>query len=150
MEGVIAGELRVDAATAAAASASDDDWGSSSEDEGEGTDPVVRGDPLLIPPQKFAHVFPGIFRSGYPHRRNLAFLTTMGIRSVLCLSTESHAESSNREFLRDHGIRLFDIGLKGNCEPFQSIPVDRFAEALNVLLGMYACAFRWVGAAFWP
>jgi tyrosine-protein phosphatase SIW14 len=33
-----------------------------------------------------------------------------------------------------NGISFFHIGFCGNVEPFQSIPVERFAQALNIVL----------------
>ena len=39
----------------------------------------------LVPPDNFAMVWRGVYRSGYPTKRNFAFLRQLGLRSVLFL-----------------------------------------------------------------
>ncbi|GBG77434.1 hypothetical protein CBR_g23883 [Chara braunii] len=38
---------------------------------------------LFIPPLNFAMVDKGVYRSGYPNKRNLTFLNKLGLRSVV-------------------------------------------------------------------
>ena len=38
---------------------------------------------LLIPPLNFAMVADGIYRSGYPSKKNHQFLKTLGLKSIL-------------------------------------------------------------------
>uniref|UniRef100_A0A8R7UEX4 diphosphoinositol-polyphosphate diphosphatase n=1 Tax=Triticum urartu TaxID=4572 RepID=A0A8R7UEX4_TRIUA len=75
----------------------------------------------------------GVYRSGFPDASNLPFLENLRLRSVLCLCPEPYPEA-NQEFLRAHGIRLFQLGIDGSKEPFVSIPEDRIREALKVIL----------------
>ncbi|KAM3256318.1 hypothetical protein ACQJBY_049046 [Aegilops geniculata] len=122
---------------------------------GEGEEPLQ-----LVPPLNFAMVDHGVYRSGFPDASNLPFLETLRLRSVLsvhgyvhtyvllrgggavilirfdfsrCLCPEPYPEA-NQEFLRAHGIRLFQLGIDGSKEPFVSIPEDRIREALKVIL----------------
>uniref|UniRef100_A0A0A9CXX1 diphosphoinositol-polyphosphate diphosphatase n=1 Tax=Arundo donax TaxID=35708 RepID=A0A0A9CXX1_ARUDO len=88
---------------------------------------------LLVPPLNFAMVNHGVYRSGFPDVSNLPFLESLRLRSVLCLCPEPYPEA-NLEFLRAHGIRLFQLGIDGSKEPFVNIPEDRIREALKVIL----------------
>ncbi|KAL6594383.1 hypothetical protein ACP70R_048576 [Stipagrostis hirtigluma subsp. patula] len=88
---------------------------------------------LLVPPLNFAMVDHGVYRSGFPDVSNLPFLESLRLRSVLCLCPEPYPEP-NLEFLRAHGITLFQLGIDGSKEPFVNIPEDRIREALKVIL----------------
>ncbi|KAF0917414.1 hypothetical protein E2562_017863 [Oryza meyeriana var. granulata] len=99
--------------------------------EGEAT--AGAGEGLLVPPLNFAMVDHGVYRSGFPDVSNLPFLESLRLRSVLCLCPEPYPEA-NQEFLRAHGIRLFQFGIDGSKEPFVNIPEDRIREALKVVL----------------
>ncbi|RCV10945.1 hypothetical protein SETIT_2G148600v2 [Setaria italica] len=102
--------------------------------EGEAAPAAAAGEELLlVPPLNFAMVDHGIYRSGFPDVSNLPFLESLRLRSVLCLCPEPYPEA-NLEFLRAHGIRLFQFGIDGSKEPFVNIPEDRIREALNVIL----------------
>ncbi|TKW32210.1 hypothetical protein SEVIR_2G155100v4 [Setaria viridis] len=102
--------------------------------EGEAAPAAAAGEELLlVPPLNFAMVDHGIYRSGFPDVSNLPFLESLRLRSVLCLCPELYPEA-NLEFLRAHGIRLFQFGIDGSKEPFVNIPEDRICEALNVIL----------------
>jgi len=37
----------------------------------------------LVPPLNFAMVAPGVYRSGYPNKRNFPFLRRLGLRSIM-------------------------------------------------------------------
>ncbi|OEL34912.1 putative tyrosine-protein phosphatase [Dichanthelium oligosanthes] len=102
--------------------------------EGEPVPPPAVGEELLlVPPLNFAMVNHGVYRSGFPDVSNLPFLESLRLRSVLCLCPEPYPEP-NLEFLRAHGIRLFQFGIDGSKEPFVNIPEDRIREALKVIL----------------
>lgn len=88
---------------------------------------------MRIPPLNLACVLPGIYRSGYPNRRNFEYMKTIGLKSVLCLCVDD-VLPANVEFYAANNIRFFHVGIVGNTEPFQSIPADRFAHALNITL----------------
>uniref|UniRef100_A0A0E0LYI2 diphosphoinositol-polyphosphate diphosphatase n=1 Tax=Oryza punctata TaxID=4537 RepID=A0A0E0LYI2_ORYPU len=118
------------------------------QEEGEATSTAAagEGEGLLVPPLNFAMVDHGVYRSGFPDVSNLPFVESLRLRSVLCLCPEPYPEA-NQEFLRAHGIRLFQFGIDGSkelgfgtenrcClqEPFVNIPEDRIREALKVVL----------------
>ncbi|KAL1358584.1 hypothetical protein AAHE18_04G044200 [Arachis hypogaea] len=90
-------------------------------------------DDVLVPPLNFAVVDNGIFRSGFPEPANFGFLKSLHLRSVICLCPEPYPEP-NSEFLKSHGIRLFQFGIDGCKEPFVNIPEDTIREALKVVL----------------
>ncbi|XP_010268318.1 PREDICTED: probable tyrosine-protein phosphatase At1g05000 [Nelumbo nucifera] len=94
---------------------------------------ILNGDDDLVPPSNFAMVERGIYRSGFPTQSNFGFLETLNLRSIIYLCPEPYPES-NSEFLRSHGIKLFQFAIDGNKEPFESIPQDVIMEALRVLL----------------
>lgn len=45
--------------------------------------PLPFEEPLLIPPLNFSLVAPGVYRSGYPNKKNHAFLASLGLRTIL-------------------------------------------------------------------
>lgn len=46
-------------------------------------------DKTLIPPLNFSMVASGVYRSGFPNRKNHAFLQQLGLKSVLCVGFSS-------------------------------------------------------------
>ncbi|KAL6863829.1 hypothetical protein ACP4OV_016732 [Aristida adscensionis] len=105
--------------------------------DGEAAEPGAGGEEeelLLVPPLNFAMVDHGVYRSGFPDVSNLPFLDSLRLRSVLCLCPEPYPEA-NLEFLRAHGITLFQLGIDGSKEPFVNIPEDRIRDALKIILG---------------
>ncbi|XP_050208050.1 tyrosine-protein phosphatase DSP1 [Mercurialis annua] len=96
--------------------------------------PPVVGDELgFTPPLNFSMVDNGIFRSGFPDSANFSFLQTLELQSIVYLCPEPYPEL-NMEFLKEHGIKLFQFGIEGHKEPFVNIPEDMIREALKVVL----------------
>eukprot|EP01137_Pigoraptor_chileana_P014587 Opistho-2@69394 len=88
---------------------------------------------IFVPPLNFAMVAPGVYRSGYPNKKNFPFLKRLGLKSLLYLCPEPYAEN-NVGFLTENGIGLFHFGIFGNKEPFVEIPDRVIRQALAVLL----------------
>ncbi|ELR19163.1 tyrosine specific protein phosphatase, putative [Acanthamoeba castellanii str. Neff] len=88
---------------------------------------------LFIPPLNFAMVAPGVYRSGYPNKKNFPFLKKMGLKSILYLCPEAYPDE-NLEFLEKYGIKLLHFGINGNKEPFVEIPPHVIRNALVDLL----------------
>lgn len=88
---------------------------------------------LLTPPLNFAMVDYGIFRSGFPDTTNFSFLQSLKLRSIIYLCPEPYPHA-NVEFLKLHGIQLFQFGIEGSKEPFVNIPEDKVREALKVAI----------------
>ena len=88
---------------------------------------------LLIPPDNFAQVNYGVYRSGFPTKRNFAFLRTLHLRSLVYLCPEDYPPS-HLAFLAQHNTALHHIPLQGNKEPFIDIPPHLMTAALSLLL----------------
>eukprot|EP01136_Pigoraptor_vietnamica_P003404 Opistho-1_new@32627 len=95
--------------------------------------PPVARPSILVPPLNFAMVAPGVYRSGYPNKKNFPFLQQLGLKSLLYLCPEPYAEN-NAAFLAENGIGLFHFGIFGNKEPFVEIPERVIRQALAVLV----------------
>eukprot|EP01094_Clydonella_sp_ATCC50884_P023752 TRINITY_DN5772_c0_g1_i1.p1 TRINITY_DN5772_c0_g1~~TRINITY_DN5772_c0_g1_i1.p1 ORF type:complete len:204 (-),score=65.80 TRINITY_DN5772_c0_g1_i1:314-898(-) len=91
--------------------------------------------PLLIPPLNFAMVAHGVYRSGYPNKKNHQFLRKLKLRSILYLCPEEYSQP-NIEFMKENNIQLLHYGINGNKEPFVDIPEDRIRAALVDLLNV--------------
>ncbi|KAJ3671905.1 hypothetical protein LUZ60_007984 [Juncus effusus] len=88
---------------------------------------------MLVPPYNFAMVDKGIYRSGFPKSENFGFLEALNLRSIVYLCPEPYPEE-NLEFLKSHGINLFQCGIEGHKDPHVKIPKDAITKALKVLL----------------
>ncbi|KAI9989757.1 hypothetical protein PInf_020044 [Phytophthora infestans] len=88
----------------------------------------------LIPPENFAMIEKGLYRSGFPKKKNFAFLKkSLQLKSILTLVLEDYP-LANTEFNKMHGIKLLQFGVPGNKEPFVDIPEDGIVAALKAVL----------------
>ncbi|XP_006858403.2 probable tyrosine-protein phosphatase At1g05000 [Amborella trichopoda] len=87
----------------------------------------------LRPPVNFSMVDHGVFRSSFPDITNFSFLQILGLRSILYLCPEPYPEA-NQAFLESHGIKLFQFGIEGHKEPFETIPEETVRKALKVVV----------------
>ncbi|BGP13153.1 tyrosine-protein phosphatase siw14 [Rhodosporidiobolus nylandii] len=90
-------------------------------------------DSILTPPENFAMVSAGLYRSSFPRSQNFSFLRSLGLKSVLTL-VESEYPQENLDFYEAEGIQFFQIPIPSNKEPFVSIPEDKLVAALAVAL----------------
>ncbi|KAF1334044.1 Tyrosine phosphatase, partial [Globisporangium splendens] len=67
----------------------------------------------LIPPLNFSMVASGVYRSGFPNRKNHAFLQQLGLKSVLYLCHQEH-QKDNIAFFEENGITVFQCPIDGN------------------------------------
>jgi len=81
------------------------------------------------PPANFAMCAEGVYRGGFPSKRNCAFLRRVGLRSIVYLVPEDPPEYY-LEFMRQNDIALLRCGMVGNKEPFVEIPPDAVAAAV--------------------
>ncbi len=86
-----------------------------------------------MPPENFARVCEGIYRSSFPRVDNFPFLESLHLKSILCLIPESYPVE-NVTFNEQQGIKIFQIGLSGNKEPFVKIKPDLVTQALQILI----------------
>ncbi|TDH67912.1 hypothetical protein CCR75_003810 [Bremia lactucae] len=88
----------------------------------------------LIPPENFAMIEKGLYRSGFPKKKNFSFLKeSLQLKSILTLVLEDYP-LANTEFNKMHGIKLLQFGVPGNKEPFVDIPEDGIVAALKAVL----------------
>lgn len=88
---------------------------------------------MYVPPENFARVCEGIYRSSFPRIENFQFLKSLGLRSILCLIPEEYP-IENTKFNESNGIKFYQIGLSGNKEPFVKIKPELVTEAIKILI----------------
>lgn len=93
----------------------------------------AKGPRSLSPPENFGPVINKIYRSSFPQPPNFAFLKTLNLKSVLCLIPEEYPKT-HEEFFEKEGIKLFQMGMSGNKEPFVKISSDLVTEALKIVM----------------
>jgi tyrosine-protein phosphatase SIW14 len=67
----------------------------------------------LVAPDNFAMVESGIYRSAFPRPRNTRFLSSLGLKCIVCLVPEDYPEDLVH-YYESKGIVLKQIGLEGN------------------------------------
>eukprot|EP00127_Corallochytrium_limacisporum_P002281 Clim_evm69s109 gene=Clim_evmTU69s109 len=87
----------------------------------------------LEPPDNFAMVQQGIYRSAFPKRKNFEFLKKLNLKTILTLVLED-LPLANKRFCKENGITILQFGVPGNKEPFVDIPEKVMRAALSVLL----------------
>ena len=87
----------------------------------------------ILPPENFAMVWRGVYRSGFPTKKNLAFLQQLGLRSILYLCPEEYPDS-HVGFLEEQGVQLLHFGVTGNKEPFDEMSDDVVRAALRAVI----------------
>jgi tyrosine-protein phosphatase SIW14 len=87
----------------------------------------------LTPPENFSPVINTIYRSSFPQPNNFTFLKTLNLKSVLCLIPEDYPKLQ-LEFLKRENIKLFQLGMSGNKEPFVKISSELITEAAKIVL----------------
>ncbi|KAF5218705.1 hypothetical protein ECC02_008341 [Trypanosoma cruzi] len=87
----------------------------------------------LVPSINFAMVCPGVYRSGYPTRKNFRFLRALRLRTILYLCPEEYAES-NVKFCEENDIRILRFATEGNKEPFMDISEPLMHRILSALV----------------
>ncbi|KAI5962342.1 SIW14 [Candida pseudojiufengensis] len=90
-------------------------------------------DQPLTPPENFALVIGSIYRSSFPQPNNFSFLRGLGLKSVLCLIPEDYPELQ-QQWLQNENIKLFQLGMSGNKEPFVKISSDLITQAIKIVL----------------
>ncbi|GEQ67389.1 hypothetical protein JCM33374_g1053 [Metschnikowia sp. JCM 33374] len=87
----------------------------------------------LTPPENFAPVIDQIYRSSFPQTQNYGFLKKLKLKSVLCLIPEEYPQAQS-EFFEKEGIRLFQLGMSGNKEPFVKISSELITKAMKIVI----------------
>ncbi|CUS09381.1 unnamed protein product [Tuber aestivum] len=89
----------------------------------------------LSPPPNFAMVGNGgfVYRSSFPKPENFPYLQKLKLKSIITLVSETHP-AENNEFMRQNGIKHFQIGMPGNKAPFVNVSDDKISIALRIIL----------------
>ncbi|SCU89739.1 LAFA_0E20494g1_1 [Lachancea sp. 'fantastica'] len=88
----------------------------------------------VIPPENFSHIAGEIYRSSFPRPENFSFLqSSIKLKSIMVLFPEEYPQE-NLDFMSKAGIRLFQIGMSGNKEPFVNIPSNLLTSALEIAI----------------
>ncbi|KAH3667781.1 hypothetical protein WICMUC_005313 [Wickerhamomyces mucosus] len=96
----------------------------------------ISGDSIgeeLLPPENFSPVIKDIYRSSFPRPENFEFLSKLGLRSILILIPEEYPPE-NLQFLEHNKIKVFQVGMSGNKEPFVNVPHNVITQALEVAI----------------
>jgi len=88
---------------------------------------------FFIPPINFAAVDKGVYRSGYPSRRNFSFLRNLKLKTVVYLCPEDYAEE-NADFFASLDTHVYHFKLEGNKEPVVDISEEEIRRALKIVL----------------
>ncbi|KAJ1637158.1 tyrosine phosphatase family-domain-containing protein [Pavlovales sp. CCMP2436] len=91
----------------------------------------------MIPPINFELVAPGVYRSGFPTRKNLRFLRGLGLRSVIRLSSKEYSPEVV-EFMAASEVAAIDCITEGNREPFSCINARVIRRAFATLTATHA------------
>ncbi|KAG5512196.1 hypothetical protein GH5_07679 [Leishmania sp. Ghana 2012 LV757] len=86
----------------------------------------------LVPTINFSMVCPGVYRSGYPAKKNYSFLCALRLRSILYLCPEDYSES-NLKFCEENGIHVLRFPTEGNKEPFCDISEPLMHRILSAI-----------------
>lgn len=95
--------------------------------------PILDEAAELTPPENFAPVINTIYRSSFPQPVNFSFLKKLKLKSILCLIPEDYPQL-HQKFLEDQGIKLFQLGMSGNKEPFVKISSELITEAIKIVI----------------
>lgn len=87
----------------------------------------------LLPPENFSMVEAGVYRSSFPRTKNIEFLKTLQLKSVLALIPEEYPVAMT-DFYNQTGVKLLNCGLDGNKWPFKEIDEDNLINALKLIL----------------
>jgi tyrosine-protein phosphatase SIW14 len=94
---------------------------------------MERADDLLIPPLNFGRVCRGVYRSGYPGKKNFTFLKKLKLHTVLNLS-EHEYPAETLELLSENQVKWTHMPMVGNREPMQSTDEALLCKALVQVL----------------
>ncbi|KAI5785588.1 putative tyrosine phosphatase family protein [Peziza echinospora] len=87
----------------------------------------------LIPPQNFAPVEDGLYRSGQPSSINLAFLRELNLKTIVWLAVEEPSESL-LTFADENDLTIHHLGLQEGNNPWDPLTVDCVVDAVQQLV----------------
>lgn len=87
---------------------------------------------IFVPPINFAMLCSGVYRAGYPTKKNFRFLQALKLRSICYLCPEEYGQT-NMKFCEEHGVNVLRFPMEGNKEPFLDIPEGIVHRVLSAL-----------------
>ena len=108
---------------------------------------TVRRKDMIIAPINFAQISPGVYRSGYPNKKNFSFLQKLKLKCVLYIGTLPKKDDdltfhrANLEFYEKEGIRFLHLDVGENREPFLQMNHKVVSQVVKLLLGSFLFLF---------
>ena len=99
---------------------------------------------MIIAPINFAQISPGVYRSGYPNKKNFSFLQKLKLKCVLYIGTLPKKEDDltfhreNLAFYEKEGIRFLHLDVGENREPFLQMNHKIVSQVVKLLLGTFS------------
>lgn len=87
----------------------------------------------VTPPENFGLVIKNVYRSSFPQPNNINFLKKLNLKSMLCLIPEEYPPAQ-MEMLKNEKIKLVQLGMSGNKEPFVNISSTLITEAIKIVI----------------
>lgn len=87
----------------------------------------------LVPPVNFGMVEQGLYRSGQPSSINLAFLSTLGLKTVVWLAVEEPNEQL-LAFADDNDIEIHHMGISEGGNPWDPLTEQLVLDALAIIV----------------
>ena len=88
---------------------------------------------LFTPPVNFAKVYKGIYRSGFPTKKNFSFLRALKLKTIVYMCEEEYP-NTNLNFLERHNIVLMQFASSGNKEPFTHLDENIVRKAVHQVM----------------
>lgn len=94
---------------------------------------IQMGDKVVVP-LGFSRVQDGIFRSAYPQVKIFPFLSTLQLKSIVCLNP-TDLRKDLKEFAISQSIQCFEFDIGVNQEPFVVMSTDAVRQAVEAAQG---------------
>ena len=85
-------------------------------------------------PLSFGLVEAGLYRSSYPATKSFPFIERLHLKTMVCFSP-GDIKPELRMFANEHDIKIVEIDLKQNQEPFLSMSEAAIHAAMDILKG---------------
>eukprot|EP01036_Dinobryon_divergens_P026157 gene26157-34770_t len=83
-------------------------------------------------PLSFGLVETGFYRSSYPATKSFPFIERLQLKTMICFSP-GDIKSELRTFANEHNIKIVEIDLKQNQEPFLSMSEAAIHSVMDIL-----------------
>ena len=88
--------------------------------------------PQLQPPLNYGLVCPGVYRSGFPGKRNISFLQRLHLRTIIRLA-EGEYSSEVKAWIASDNVHVLECVTKTNREPFWGMDTSALLHALRAV-----------------